>query len=341
MDAGGSQRGVEAWSSPAFLDAASEWIDEVLAGRGTERTGPAELARLRHWGAIVRAPSTDGTVWLKAPADATAFEIEIYDVLRAAAPKRILEPLAIDFERGWVLLPDGGEPIGASLSGEARVAANAAAMPRYAELQIALIPQADELVARGVDDMRAALMPARFEAAVAAIRERFDGSTPASDRQGLARIEAERDRYAGLCRELEQAAVPASLDHNDLHDDNVLFGPGGDAADARFYDWGDAVVAHPFSSLLMLRFNAADDPAQIERLRDAYLEPFSGYGTHAELVAEVELACRVGKVARALTWLRATSAIGSGAGSDADEYFRRAPLESLSGVLDPEWFGRT
>ena len=333
------QRGVGAWSSPAFLDAATAWIDAVLAGRGGERAGPAELTRVRHWGAIVRAPSSEGAVWLKAPAEATLFELGIYDVLAAAAPERILEPLAIDHERGWVLLPDGGEPVGERLAGDERLAAMVAAMPRYAELQIALIPHADELVARGVDDMRAARMPARFEQAVEAIRARFGPETPASDREGLERIEAERDRYVALCDELEQALVPASLDHNDLHHENVLFGPSGGADDARFFDWGDAVVAHPFSSLLMISFNAGDDPARIEELRDAYLEPFSSYGSHAELVAAVELACRVGKVARALTWLRATTAIRPG--DDTRDYFRRAPLESLSGVLDAEWFGRT
>jgi len=339
MDAGRSQRGVETWSSPAFLEATTRWIDEVLSGRGSERIGPAELTRLRHWGAIVRAPSSEGVVWLKAPADATLFELGIYDVLAAAAPERILEPLAIDQERGWVLLPDGGAPVGERLSGEERAAAMVAAMPRYAELQIALIPHADELVARGVDDMRAARMPARFDQAVDAIRVRFGPETPDSDREGLARIETERDNYAALCRELEQAPVPASLDHNDLHYENVIFGPSGGAADARFYDWGDAVVAHPFSSLLMIRFNAGDDSARIEQLRDAYLEPFSDYGGRADLIATVELACRVGKVARALTWLRATTAIRPG--DDTRDYFRRAPLESLSGVLDAEWFGRT
>ncbi len=331
---------MERWSSPAFLGDATAWIDEALGGCGSERTGPAELTRVRHWGAIVRAPSIGGTVWLKAPADATLFELGIYDVLSAAAPERILEPLAIDHERGWVLLPDGGEPVGERLSGEERVEAMVAAMPRYAELQIALIPHADELVSRGVSDMRAALMPERFEQAVAEIRGRFGDDTPDSDREGLARIEAEREGYAELCRELEQAPVAASLDHNDLHHENVLFGSGG-AVDARFFDWGDAVVAHPFSSLLMVGFNAGDDPARIEQLRDAYLEPFSDYGTHAELVAAVELACRVGKVARALTWLRATTAIRPGEEGRHMDYFRRAPLESLSALLDDDWIGRT
>ncbi len=123
MNAGGREpplRGIESWSSPEWLRLATAWIDEVLSARGAERQGPAELTRVRHWGAIVRAPTSEGLVWLKAPADETLFELGIYEILAAAAPERIVTPLAIDRERGWALLPDGGEPIGEVLEGEAR-----------------------------------------------------------------------------------------------------------------------------------------------------------------------------------------------------------------------------
>ncbi len=341
VNAGGEEpplRGIEAWSSPEWLGVATAWIDDVLSARGVERQGPAELTRVRHWGAVVRAPTSEGSVWLKAPADETLFELGIYEILAAAAPERIVSPLAIDRDRGWALLPDGGEPIGEALDGEGRIDAMAAALPRYAELQLALMPHVDELIAAGVDDMRAERMGERFEQAVAGIRSRFDADTPASDREGLDRVESERDSYRELCAQLQQAPVPASLDHNDLHHMNVLFGAGGDPAHARFYDWGDAVVAHPFSSLLALGLLRTDDRAALERLRDTYLEPFSSYGNHRELVHTVTLACRVGKVARALTWQRATAPIRPP--DETPEYFRRAPLESLAAVLDDDWVGR-
>ena len=40
--------------------------------------------------------------------------------------------------------------------------------------------------------------------------------------------------------------MPASLDHGDLHGNNVV--PAADGA-FRLFDWGDAVVAHPFATL--------------------------------------------------------------------------------------------
>jgi aminoglycoside phosphotransferase (APT) family kinase protein len=97
--------------------------------------------------------------------------------------------------------------------------------------------------------------------------------------------------------------VRASIDHNDLHTGNVFLDEHGGV---RFYDWGDAVVAHPFASLLVavsvLRMHldvGPDDPA-VTRSRDAYLEVWSDLAPRAELVAELAVACWVGKIARVL-----------------------------------------
>ena len=75
-----------------------------------------------------------------------------------------------------------------------------------------------------------------------------------------------------------------------------------------------------------------------ERLRDAYLEVFADLGSHAELVDTLELACRVGKVARALTWHRAISALGW---NDVDDDWARGPVESMASLLDASYLGRT
>jgi hypothetical protein len=47
----------------------------------------------------------------------------------------------------------------------------------------------------------------------------------------------------------------------------------------------------------------AGDPA-LGRLRNAYLEPWSTYGTTEELRGQCDLALRVAPLARALTWRR-------------------------------------
>jgi hypothetical protein len=74
------------------------------------------------------------------------------------------------------------------------------------------------------------------------------------------------------------------------------------------------------------------DPA-VTRPRDAYLEVWSDLAPRAELVAEQELACWVGKVARALTWDRSLRAQGH----DQAGEFADAPLQHVKGLLAGSW----
>ena len=68
-----------------------------------------------------------------------------------------------------------------------------------------------------------------------------------------------------------------------------------------------------------------DDPL-IRRPRDAYLEVF---GDPAGLLAELDLACWIGKAARTLVWERA---LHGGPGE-----FARAPLETLGSLRMNSW----
>jgi hypothetical protein len=247
------------------------WVDARLAEAGLERTGALELFRRRPWATVWHADTTGGRVWLKVPGAENRFEVGLYALLERVVPDHVLAPLGVDVERGRLLLPDAGPACTDVMP----------ALPRYAELQRALAPHVDELLALGVADMRPSVMPQRFDEAV----ERIAGG---EEVLGI------RDRYVAWCEELATAPGGASIDHNDLHDHNVLAG-------GRFYDWGDSVVAHPFASLLVPLEMAGDAP----RVRDTYLDCFNDLAPHAELVATAELACRVAKVARALVWHRA------------------------------------
>jgi len=315
--------GLTVWSSTAWREEAVSWLDDRLAAAGAARTGAVSQPHLYAWSTVLTAPTTRGAVWLKAPGPESAFEVALYELLGAVVPDRVLEPIAVDVARGWVLLPDGGPTLAADALDEF-----AEFLPRYGQLQRDLASHVDTLLEFGLADMRPAAMPARFdEAMVVAERSRAAYGEPA-DRAALAEVAALRGEFAEWCARLAGSPVPASLDHNDLHADNIF------ATGTKFYDWGDAVVAHPFASMLMaLGFLnhrhdlAATDPA-VTRARDAYLEPFTDLAPRASLVAEVELACRVAKAARVLVWDRALRA---GAGE-----FGRAPLETML-ALRADW----
>jgi aminoglycoside phosphotransferase (APT) family kinase protein len=124
------------------------------------------------------------------------------------------------------------------------------------------------------------------------------------------RLLAGTPAYAEACEQLDAFGVPASLQHDDLHANNV-FVAADRTAPLRVFDWGDAVVGHPFGVLLIsLRVVAnltqLDHGApELLRLRDAYLEPWSAEYDRTALLEAARLVLRVGGVTRADCYRRA------------------------------------
>ena len=322
----------EAWGSDVWLDAATRFIDEALGSHGRERTGPVARSRVRPWSALLEAPTRGGSVWLKACGPATTFEAALYLRLQAIVPDHVLTPLALDTERGWLVLPDGGTLLGHDCSGDALALALERVVPHYAELQLKMAPHASMLVELGVTDMTATVMPLRFEQALTTVRAYLEQRGHAADWQQLDAVAALTPRFSAWCSELAHAPGAPSLDHNDLHPWNV-FATGAHPETARFFDWGDSVIAHPFASLLVLLATLrhtlqahADDP-RVLRVRDAYLEPFAALAPRRELIATADLACRVARAARVLTWQRAI-------GAPAPEDYAAIPFGKLLELLD-------
>lgn len=121
------------------------------------------------------------------------------------------------------------------------------------------------------------------------------------------RLRAQISDVAARADELTSVGIPPSIQHDDLHGGNVLVGPDGD----RFFDWGDAVVAHPFSTLTVT-FNsiahktgmAQDDPV-FARLETTYLEAWADVAPGVTLARTARLARVFGGLNRALNWERA------------------------------------
>lgn len=331
--------GVGAWSSPTWRDSALSWLDEQLAAAGRERTGGVEQTRLRPWATVLRAPTADGPVWLKAAGPGTAFEVALYGVLVRTVPNHVLTPIAADPARGWLLLPDGGPALGERQAGTDLVDALTRAVVQYARLQRELEPRVHELLDLGLADMRPAAMPARFGEALEAVAAASERNADAKGRDIQRQVAAMKGTVASWCERLEASPVPPSIDHNDLHPWNILGAEGGDF---RYYDWGDSVVAHPFAAMRLPLFfaqralEAGLEDARLVRLRDAYLEVFEDLAPHEELVEWLVLAGHVGKIARVLTWQRALQAARE-QGEELDDDWATALRETLAALLEESY----
>ncbi len=249
---------------------------------------------MRPWATVLRVPTADGPLFFKAVIPEVAYEIPLTETVARRDPDLMPPPVAVDTERGWMILPDGGrrlreEPVD-------HVAVWEDVLPRYARLQIAMQNDADALVALGVPDRRSVVLADRL----AEVLERDHGLAAGEHR---ALVDA-LPRLRELCEELAARGFPETVQHDDLHDGNVLLRDGV----GRVFDWGDTCVSHAFMTLrVTLRFFAhvrelPDDAPEVIRMRDAYLDAWSEFGSRDELLAVFELAFRIAIAVRALSY---------------------------------------
>lgn len=327
LDQGQHANAKTPWEEESWRTAALDWAHRELTARGLRPTGRRGV-RLRPWSVLVRIAvedlgegpgegiDTTTAVWLKANPPASAFEAPLTAALARWVPGYVLHPLAVDADRGWSLLPDGGELFWQVLD---RTPADPHAweepLRQYATMQRALVPHTEALEQLGVPSARTTALPQVFDETVefiesvtkttAPLRQRVPAADPAlAAAIDPARLRALRPRLLNWAAELADLGIPDSLDHSDLHE-GQLFNP--EPGRFTFFDWGDASVSHPFCSFLVPaeQFTERYGPDSLPRLRDAYLEPWTGNGRSSkELRRALTLAGRLAVIGRAVTWGR-------------------------------------
>jgi hypothetical protein len=242
-----------------------EWIE-----REVTVTGVIEQRHLRPWATALWVPTADGAVWFKASREAFAYEARILEVLVPLAPDILPEIVATRPETGWLLLRDAGQ----------RAREHPVDWPplmrRYAELQLASFPHAQDLLEAGIVDNREPNVERLFEYVAPEVAARL-----------RARMPEVEERLARLA----SSPLPASVEHNDLHDGNVFSRDGR----ARILDWGDSSLAHPFFTLTV-----EEDPGA----RDAYLEPWAQLYPPDRVLADVDDVLALRYLLRAVNWDR-------------------------------------
>ena len=275
------------WAQPGWRARAQAWIESQV----DEPVGDAQEVKIRPWSAVLRQPTGAGDVYFKANLPALANEPGLTRLLHRIAPEHVLDVLADEPGEGWMLQADGGPTMRSRLDGANDLARWERMLAVYAQVQVHAAGHADELLAEGAPDRRLPELRRLFEGLVARKEETM---LPLAG------------RVAELAGELDAAGLPATIDHSDLHSGNVL-APGGRDV---IFDWHEAAVTHPFFSMMVatrwLEHNHGVEPGSADdrRLRDAYLEPWAGYGSRAELRIALDLALRLGPLTRALGWDR-------------------------------------
>jgi hypothetical protein len=288
----------ETWSEPQWLCEAHPWIDAQLERSGTAASGPCEQIHLRPWSTGIRVPNHDGDLYFKANTPALRHEAALLVALAERRPDCVPSLLAVDVERGWMLMADAGTRLSELVAVDRDLSRWLEILPLYAGLQLDVADLADELVAVGVPDLRLASLPSSYDRLVDEHR-----GLPDDEHR---RLIGERGHVRELCAELASFGLAETIEHDDFHDGQVF------VRDGRYLllDWGDACVAHHFFSLAVtldgvLGWGLEDVQGSLDTtpFQQAYLRPFAERTGRNDLARAATIARRLGWVCRAVNCL--------------------------------------
>ena len=202
-----------------------------------------------------------------------------------------------------MLMPDVGGPTLDTLPDVARWEE---ALRHFARAQISLVDQVEGLLALGC--------PARPLEQLADHIDALLANTPAMllDQPGglsgdqIDALRARAGQFKAMCADLACYDIPETLEHGDFAPGQIVL--VGDSY--VFIDWSDSSIAHPFfslnffSDLTELNHYLPDVPGLRLRLRNAYLEPWSGYEPVDRLIQAYEIAQPLSALHHAVTYHR-------------------------------------
>jgi len=222
----------EQWRDPEWLASALSWVDEKLSETGRPRTGEPDQVHVRPWSTVIKVPTAEGPTWFKTNTEELKREVLVALLLARRVPDRVPPLIAVDVERGWMLMEDGGRRLREVIAEERDMSRWDDILDGAAEIARAMEPDVDQLLAAGVPDVRLAVLPDRYAALVESmdVERRF--------RDAVTRVRE-------MAEELASYGVTETLQHDDLHDGQVFV--RGDRQ--LILDWGDAVISHPFFTL--------------------------------------------------------------------------------------------
>jgi hypothetical protein len=233
-----------------------------------------------------------GIIWFKEAAPPLAFEPGLTVSVARRCPT--FTPVVLVAEGTSMITDDAGPQLRSFRKSGEPAPSWDEILPRYAELQIELADDVNELLKLGTPDRRPALVSSTY----LELAERVSGAEV-----------AQLERLRALAPELE-LLVEALAGRSP--DDHPRGAPRGQrlrpSGRARLLDWGEASVSHPFAGLVNTLRDIADrrrlkpNGREILRLRSVYLEPWTRFASSAELLEQFDRGYLLGTLCRAMSW---------------------------------------
>jgi hypothetical protein len=271
QDPGEAWRGAVAqgidWARPGWREAAVAWAQDQLQRRGLGGALRCEQLRAWEFSCLLSLRSAAGAWYLKCVPPTFAREVKLLPLLAAADPSRLPRVVAASEPARAVLME---ECPGSPLFDLEDPHAWRSAVDQYARLQIRWAERTDELMAAGCPDRPLDRLAEDVGRLLADDEALMIGEEDGLTAEEVRTLRAREGELRRRCEALARFGVPASLEHGDLWEANIIVGPGGPV----FLDWTDASIAHPFFSLYPLLAAGGAEEENDGDVRGAYLEPW-------------------------------------------------------------------
>jgi hypothetical protein len=324
---------MQTWTSDVWR---SEAFDAELRSFVASAVGEPDVfepVKVRPWSAVWRVEAGGAVYFAKQNCPGQAHEARLLTALARIAPEYVVPVVAADADRDLLLTADLGLTLHQAGGGH-DVATWCRIVGDGARLQHAVAPHADDL---DLTEMPPECATTYVGDAIGRL-----GALPAGDPRRLSEAVAEQvrallptiERWSDQVAELD---LPITLNHNDLHANNVVASDGPEVP-LRFFDFGDAVLTEPLGALLIpLNVCAADldagpDDLRLRRIADAALEVWTDLAPARALRAALPAALQLGRLARIESWRRCIATMTAGERKE----FGSAPADWLGTLLaDP------
>jgi tRNA A-37 threonylcarbamoyl transferase component Bud32 len=247
------------WARRGWLTEVVHWVKSVVPSADAPRL-------LRQWplSAMYTFDSDLGVLYLKACFVLWPQEPALTRLLAHEHPRRVPEVVAINGERGWLLMrgvvgEDVADAGGLWFAEELR---------SMAHLQLGFNAKTRALLGTG------------------------------APQRPLEQVRQEAPDLGHLCARLHAFGIPETLTHGDLHQWNAMVAEGR----VVIIDWSDAAIAHPFLDLGAMLFYAEGNSQDREALVDAYIDCWREFGPEAALREAAAIGEALGCVYQALSF---------------------------------------
>jgi hypothetical protein len=286
-----------------------DWGKQQL--NGIEHAAPlvVTLVKRRAWSTVWKLESTRGSHYLKEAAPGFDIEAPLLAALCRWRPASIVELVASDTTRGWILTRDADRMLHDVMfddpaSGRAQLRT---VLHTYANLQVACQQHGAPSFKHILEDRSPAAMSRSFSAIIADNALLSAGGATPDD---LAQRSRWLERSNDLCRELAALDLPLTLEHGDLHTSNIMIAGDGTP---RIADWGDACWTTPLHGLVMCIYDIAgrhkiapDDPWLTQLTKD-HFKTWQQSGIVRDFPRALDLVRSLAPVSGVLQWSRGIS----------------------------------